>query len=246
LASEDRSEALASKGGGGCFLKGCLVCLILMVLVGGYCAYRAKSWARSSAAFLMVHASETGIKSLELDAKEEEEILAPVRELAEQLKAGDVSLVQSGAIAKSVMEGPVVHALICKVAEAKYLKTSTLPQEELGAAMTTANRFMQAMIAKKVPDDTVNQIREIIAVRVGETHSVHVGTSGTSSSSNEQWQLKDKLTDDEIRQAVTIMQQAADGAGIGPDKVEIKIGEELRKAIHAGLVSAQSEEDSAE
>ncbi len=229
MAPEQDNSAQEAKHGssGGCILKGCITCLVLLMLVGGYCTYKAKDWAREGAAFLMVHASETGIKSLELGSTEkEEEILVPIRELGEKIKTGEVSLAEGKAIATALMEGPVVHSLICKTAEAKYLTHSNLPQEEIETASLITNRFMQAMIADKVEDETIDEIKNIITVKV-------VG--------KEQPQFKDSLTEDEIRKVVAIMQQTADEAEISAERVEINIGEELRKAIDAGLNTANTE-----
>jgi hypothetical protein len=105
----------------------------------------------------------------------------------------------------------------------KYLVPSDLPAAEKEAGSITLSRFARALTGKKVPKEKTNAVLEKISVK-------RVGTDGKETT-----QLKQSLSDEELRDWLKAMKDAADAAGIENKRFEVDIPGEIRKAIDAGL-----------
>lgn len=224
------SRKKESGGCGSMLMTGCTVIIVGFIVFllgfGIYAYYKAEDWTRDSAAYLLEHAAQAGVKQLKLPTKEEEEkILVPVRELAGKIRAKQVSPEQAKAIATAVMESPAILAILCRTAELQYLNPSGLSEKEKTSASADVNRFLYALISEKVDKATLQSLKDIAFVEV-------VGQN--------QPQLKEKLTDEELRQALGIIKDAAEKAGVTGRQPPFDLGDAIRKAIDKGMSTAAS------
>jgi hypothetical protein len=111
--------------------------------------------------------------------------------------------------------------------EAKYFDQSGLSDEEKTAGHVTLNRFMQAVVNDKVPQATMDQVMEHIADR--------------KPGGDDQWELKESVTDDQLRELLADAKAAADAAEIPAEIPEVDPSEEVRQIVDDVLGEAQVE-----
>ena len=113
----------------------------------------------------------------------------------------------------------------------KYVQAGALSEDEKKAAHITVTRFTQGLIDETVSTETKDEITAIVT------------ETSVDSSGDESTDLKDSITDEELKECLKLMKDAADKAGIENKEFKVDIAEEIRKAIEAGLASAAAGEN---
>lgn len=98
-----------SKSKSGCFIVGMVGCLtfLLVAAVGGYyMAIKAKEFAYGTVATMSEKVAEEMIKEMKLPEDEHEAAMVPVREFADRIRAGEVTMEEAEQIGRRISEGP--------------------------------------------------------------------------------------------------------------------------------------------
>ena len=154
---------------------------------------------------------------------EREAAMVPIREFAAKIKKGEINMEQAGAVGKALAEGPLPMVMMARAAELMYLEPSDLPAAEKEAGSITISRFAHGITQKKIGEAEVDAAFDKIS------------TKGVGTDGNESVQLKDSLTDGELREWLATMKKSADKARIAKKRFTVDIPAEIRKAIDAGL-----------
>ncbi len=151
---EQTGGQTGGKSGFGCAKMagvGCLVLIVLGVVVGLVVYVKAKDWARAGAAKLAEIGGEGLMEQAGLSEAERESAMEPIREFAQQIRDGDVTLEQGMAVMKELAEGPAFAVLLTRGFEGKYLAASELSDAEKQEGHVTLTRFAQGVSTERIP-----------------------------------------------------------------------------------------------
>ena len=196
-------------------LAGCLIVgfLSLVVCGGGawYLARNVKSIASDVARKTIVNAVEQS----ELDPAEKRAIIADVDRVVDQYRAGKITLDDLGRIFEELAKSPVMQSIVVYAVDKQYIEPSGLTDEEKQAGRLTLQRVVRGLFEEKIKEGDLDPALDHLSTR----------TPGG------QRQMKDRVSDQELRKFLAECQRLADQAGIPSEPVDIKISEEFRKAI---------------
>lgn len=214
----DTYETEPKKKGSGC-LKGCLIALVIFVIVVAlgvwWVSRNMRSWIGTGAA----EAINQMIDESDLPAAEKEELKAESKRVTDGIADGSISWEQFGELVTGIMESPLMPMFIVKGVEAQYLDKSGLSDEEKSEANVTLERYARGLVDGQIPQASTDNVL------------VHIADKDAEG----QWQMRQEVSDDELRQFLAAAKQEADDAGV-PEEVEpIDPSEELKKVIDGVL-----------
>ena len=216
------------KQGLGCGAKvgiGCGVLAVIGIVLALVVVVKAKDWARTAGAAVLEIAAEAMMDEFELPEDEKTAAMEPVREFAQQIRDGNVTLEQIAAVGEALTEGPAIAAVLMRGFEAKYLAKSELPDEEKAEARVTISRFVHGVSTESIPSGKVEEISGLVTYET-------TGPGGETTHN-----LKESITTEELRSCIKIMKDAADGAAIEEKEFTFDVAEEIRKAIEKGMAT---------
>lgn len=203
-------------GWGGCLI-GCLVtfgiCSVLCAGVGYYVYSNASTWI----AGLARQGIEAGLKETDLPAEEQTAILEQFDRVVDAYEAGELTLEELGPAMEKLAESPIVGLIMLEAVEAKYIKNSGLSDEEKLDAERTMARVARGMIEERFEKDEFEKLSEHFLVE-------------TVANPN-QPQLKQNLSDEELRAMLADAKELADSKEIPDEDYEFKISEVLRETV---------------
>jgi hypothetical protein len=214
----------------GSFKTGCLIAvgIVLALLVGGgiFVATQWKNWAAAGINAM----AEAMTQPSDLPQEQKDRIQASIKGVAEDFKSGKISTEQLGKVMEEIAASPLLPVGIVAAAEEKYLKPSGLPQEEKDAGKRTMQRFTRGLFEKKIPEAEAQKVLEPISQ--GQfTFSV----TGQPGEPKQEFRLKDKVNDAELRDFLARAKAKADEKQIADEEFRVNIAEELEKAINTAL-----------
>jgi hypothetical protein len=124
---------------------------------------------------------------------------------------------------QSVMESPLLPLGVMAGVEAGHLGKSGLSAEEKEGAKTAMSRFARGVADKNLSMDDLKEPFK------------HIGTYTTGPGTSQNFRIKDKVTDEELRAFVASLKEKADKAGVAAEVTPIDIATEVEKAIDEGL-----------
>jgi hypothetical protein len=182
-----------------------------VIAIGIYVAMHWKGWTADIAnAAAQQIVSESG-----LPEDQKQSILADIRQLGDDFKAGKVSMEQLGHVAKSITESPLIPLAGVQAVRTKYIEPSTMTAEEKADAILTVQRYARGVYERKISTNELERDAEPIARRKTEHN----------------WELKENPTRMEIDQFLANAKTKADALNIPNEPFDLNIAEELRKAI---------------
>ncbi|MCO6042543.1 hypothetical protein NG895_01355 [Aeoliella sp. ICT_H6.2] len=201
-------------GGSGC-LKGCLIALVIILILGALTAWWVSSnwrgWVSSGAA----EGINQIIDDSDLPPAEKEELKAESKRVTDGIADGSISLEQMGQIMTGIVESPLMPMFMVKAVEAQYVEKSGLSDEEKSEAHVTLERYASGLVSKQIPQESVDQVL------------VHIA----DKDANGEWKMREQVSDEDLRKFLAAAKEQADAANI-PEEVEpIDPSEELRKVI---------------
>lgn len=189
---------------------GCLTIIVLVIAVVVVVAIHFKGRGRT----IIVER----INNSQLSEAQKTELIKQVDALAEEFKENNISMEQFKAIAKELKEGPILPLGMFMVIDAKYVKPSGLSDEEKKDAALQIQRFTRGVAEDTIPKETLQRSFSMLAV--------------TDAKGNQQ--LKESLTDDELKTFIGQLKDTADKAKIPNEPYEVDIAAEFRKAVEHG------------
>jgi hypothetical protein len=197
----------------GCLI-GCLVVVVVVLLLGVlatlWVARNGKSWLAQSVSA----AVKESINETDLPAEEKAEINAEIDRATNAFRDGRMSNEQAVMLMQGLAQSPLITAIVASAAEKKYVDPSGLSDEEKTAANLTLQRFARGVIDRKINEQTYESVMSNIATRQGD-----------------QWQLRDKVTDEQLRAFLTAAKTAADEAGVAAEPPQIDPSDEVKRLI---------------
>jgi hypothetical protein len=211
-------------------LFGCLIVAVIFVVLAGIAAYWvAQNW-RGWTAHLLSEGINQSIDQSDLPPQEKDEIKVQVRRVADAFRNKQISNEQMGQLLQELMESPILAIFIVQAAEAKYLDPSGLNEEEKADARITIQRFTRGAIERKIEQASVDAALDHIA----------------DPQENGGWQLRDQVTDAELRAFLAVAKAEADKANIPEEPVDFDPSEEIKRIIDKAMGVPLAEEPPAE
>lgn len=216
----DRDEPVAPQPSGcrnfalGC---GCAAGCLLLV-VAGIGVWLAMNWKIWSADFTKKVAADAVSKS-SLPVDDKARILKRINQLADDFKAEKVSTQQLGHVMQQIAKSPLLPLGLVMAADEKYVKPSGLSGEEQDAGRRTLQRLARGAFEKSIPENDVQEVMQFVMQRQPDGNQ----------------QLKERLTDDELKAFLEKAKEKADAASVPDEPFEVNIADELEKAIDKAL-----------
>lgn len=202
-------------------LAGCLVVGLLGLLVcSGLAWYVAKN-IKPIASNVARQAIVSTIEQSELDPAEKRAIIAEVDRVVDQYRTGKITLQDLGRVLEELAKSPVMQNIFVYAVEKQYVEPSGLADEEKQAAHLTLQRVLRGIYEQKLKEGDLDPALD------------HLSTKRQDG----QRQMKDKVTDEELRKFLAECQRVADQTGVPTEPLEVKISEEFRKAIDRAMAS---------
>ena len=198
----------------GCLI-GCLASVVLMIVVVG-----AGSWfAFTKGPALIARFARQGIaeamQETDLPEDQQKRILEQVDRVVNAVIDGRVTMDDFQATVQQVSESPLVGLIAVAALEAKYLNDSGLSDEEKAEATLTIRRVMRGVMDEKIQPEQLESAMEVIAERQGDN----------------EWRLRNRVTDDELRDFLAQCKAVADEAGVEVDPAPVDLADEVRKLV---------------
>jgi 2-hydroxychromene-2-carboxylate isomerase len=175
----------------------------------------AGTWAANFARAALVNA----VNESQLESAEKKAIVAQIDRVVEQYKAGQITNVDLQRILEELGQSPLMGALIVYGIETKYVQTSGLSDAEKAAARLSLQRVLRGLHEKKIVLQALDAALDKVCRK--------------DSAGNRQ--LKERVTDQELREFVAACRAEADKAGVPDEPYLVKASDEIRKAIDRAL-----------
>ena len=213
---ERQSSALS-----GC-MKGCLIVgVILLILAAVAVFYVMNNW-RGWAADLGSQVVDLVIDESDLPEQEKVEIKEQVSRVVEAFRSGELSGEKLGVVMEEIVESPLFPSIAVAGIERRFFDSSGLTDEEKEAGRVEVKRFVRGMIDKKIPEAAFEEVMPKIA----------------DKKPNDQWELKNSVSDEELRDLIQLMKDKADAAEIPAEVDEVDPSDEMKRIIDAALGEA--------
>lgn len=191
------------------------------VMVFGICIIGIGVWyAFSQASNLIAYALTETIKQSELPPDQKQRLVDRINKLNDDYKSGKVSLEKMGKIVEAMAESPIIPAGSAYVADEKYIKPSGLSDDEKATGRQSVQRLVRGVIEKKIPQSELEEIMGPISEKQGN-----------------ETKLKDKVTDEELREFLESAKERADEAMIPDEPFVVNFADEFDKAIDKAMES---------
>lgn len=214
----------------GSFKTGCLIAVgvVLVLLVGGgiFVATQWKGWAAAGITAM----AEAMTQQSDLPQDQKDKVLASIKGVADDFKSGKITTEQLGKVMEEIASGPLLPVGIVAAAEEKYMKPSGLTPEEKAAGERTMQRFARALFEKKVGEADAQKVLEPIS-----QGQLHFSTNGQQTSAQQNFRLKDKVNDAELRDFLARAKSKVDELHVPDEAFNVNVAEELDKAIQKAL-----------
>jgi hypothetical protein len=112
------------------------------------------------------------------------------------------------------------------VAEKKYLDPSGLPDDEKAEARITIQRFVGGAVQGKIDQNSVDMTLQHIA----------------DWQEDGGWQLRDRVTDDELRAFLAVAKAEADKENVPAEPVEFDPSDEIKRIVDKAMGQMLAEE----
>jgi hypothetical protein len=200
-------------------LIGCLIVAVVGLLICGGVAWYVVRNFKTLATNLARQAIVSAVEQSELDPAEKTAVIAEVDRVIDQYRSGQISTEDLAKIMQGLAESPVMGAILVFSIDAKYVQPSGLSDEDKQGAKRTLQRVLRGAAEKKLSHAQIEAALEPV-------------TKGTSEDNR---QLKETVTDEELRRFLEQLKQLADEAEIPDEPFEVKISDEFRQAVDRAL-----------
>ena len=202
----------------GCVI-GCLVvlgaCCLLCAGIGYFAYSNFSTWVTQASR----QALKATLEESDLPASEQEEILVQFDRVADAYHEGELSLQELGQAAQEIAESPLMGIIWLSAVEAKFLDPSGLSEEEKLAGQRTIARVVRGLVENRFSGEEIETLTDQVLI------------APPQGQPNQQPQLKQSLTDEELRSLLADAQELADLKEIPDEDYEVKISELLRDTV---------------
>jgi hypothetical protein len=214
----------------GSFLKncliGCFVMFLIMLVVGGGAIWWVTKNANRLMADFGTKAIDSIVDSSQLPVEDKAAIKAEVGRVATALREDRIGQQDLLRGLQELTESPAVTLIVVAGVRETYLKKSGLDPAEKEAGERAIQRVARGVINKDISQEQVQELLKLI------------GTADASGNV----QLKQQLTDEELRTFLAEAKRVADEANVPDEEFEVNVVEEVRKVVDRILNEAGATE----
>lgn len=233
-AADDAATAYASaapkkRGCLGALFVGCLWMAVVLLVIGSIAGFWLWQHGRELVADIGADQIKKGIEAAELPAQEKDELGVEVDRLADAFRTGKLSAEQMKDFMRRLAESPLATSIVVAVIENKYFEGSGLSDAEREEGRRELRRFARGVIERKIPEGERDAVIDHVAERDGDT-----------------WEMREHVTDDDLRALVAGSKAAADGANIPQEAEVVDLSDELQRIVDEALGVVKGEEGKAD
>lgn len=211
-------------------LTGCLIAFVVILVLGiiaGVYAYRKfPEWA----AIGISEGAKQVINETDLPEEEKVDISVQIDRLAVATRERKLSLTQMGEFFQNLVQSPLMTTLGMSMVDKKYIEPSGLSDEEKTEARVTVQRFMRGAIDQKISEAEVKKAMAPVSTQKPDGNM----------------ELKEQVTDDELKEFLATAKEQADEAGI-PEEVEaVDPSDEFKRIVDKTLGEGGAEAPAAD
>lgn len=209
---------LPSSEGRGC-LKGCLIAavvLLLLLLVGGW--FVSQKW-RGWVGTLVETTLEQTLDESTLPEDEKLEIQVQVQRVVEAFEDRRLTQAQIDQLIARIAQSPLSASMIAFTIEKKYFDRSGLSDEEKAAGRMTLRRGVRGLIDGDLTEQDADAVLS------------HIGTKRPDGN----WDFRDNVTDEELREFLSDVKTRADAAGVAETVDEVDPSDEVKRIVDSIL-----------
>lgn len=178
---------------------------------------QGKQWATQLARTMI----QSTIDESDLPDAEKEAIREQVDRVAMAYEEGAISLEELGQIMEELMQSDIWGLILVYGIEEKYLEPSGLSEEEKAAGRLAIDRILRGSIEGTIDDATLQSFSDHFTESRGSDPDVK--------------QLKDKLTDEELRAVILEAETLADELEIPAEPYDVSISDQIREVVDQAL-----------
>jgi hypothetical protein len=150
-----------------------------------------------------------------LPAQEKVEINEQVDRLATAFRENRISMEQWGEFMNNMAQSPLMTSLVASAVEQMYFAKSGLSAEEKEAGNITLQRFLRGIVDKKIDQRGIDAAMAHVATR----------------RSNGGWEIRQNVSDPELRAFLDTAKSEADKAGIEATPPDFDPSEEFKRIV---------------
>lgn len=202
----------------GCLL-GCLIVGAISVVVcaiGGYFAYTQGPQITITAGRGFI---ESVLQESSLPPDEQEAIVQQYDRLGDGYLNGQVNLEDIALVFNDLVESPAFTLLFVEVIDAVYVERSGLDAEEKEVARETLQRIFNGVMNDQLDNSELDELLEAIR------------KNPNSQDPTQKQQIKDKLTDEELRAFIQKAKELCDAKEIPAEESGTRISDKLKAII---------------
>ena len=207
-------------------LIGCLgvlaVVVVLAIIAGFWISRHGREWFAGFGSKLI----NQGIDASDLPPQEKLEVKEQVDRVAKAFGEGQISNEQAMAILEKLGKSPLMPSIVVMGVDRQYLDRSKLSDEEKAEGRTALKRFARGMFDGKIKQKGIDSVMAHVADRQPDG----------------QWELRETVSDEELRAALSEAKAQADAADIPPVPEDIDPSDEVKRIIDESLIEGQVED----
>jgi hypothetical protein len=190
---------------------------VIFVAAGVYAVKNRQIWiAHGITAAMNAVINNSGIPS-----QEKSQVTEIIYQVNQGYLAGEISTAELGLIFEGTVKCPALIIGLVTQFEQSYVVPSGLSSAEKLTASTNLNRLARGLSDGKIGWDIAETVLAGIS-EFGEDGNHHLKAAG-------------EVSDEEIREVLVAVKNAADEAGISEIKVEVDISDEFKKTVEDAL-----------
>ncbi len=217
--SNSTSSSILFRSRRGSFKTGCLIAtgILLLLIIGGgvLVAFKWKGWVGTMARSGTVSI----VNSSQMPADQKQKVIGKIDEVTRDFESGKIDSQQFAKIFEELAQGPLLPLAIVYGIDEQHIKNSSLPKEEKEAGRLALERASRGIVEKSIALQTIKDIMAPVTIQ----------------GPNNQMQMKQVVTDEELRPFFKNAKTRADEAQIPNEPYKVNVGDELSKAIDTAL-----------
>lgn len=203
--------------------RGCLIGCLITAAILGLIAVIGIWWVANNIKDLAVSVGtkviEAGIEESGLPDQEKAELKVELKRLGDGFADGSISNEQMLRVVEGLAQSPLLSMFMVSAIETHYVVNSGLTDEEKTDATLTLRRFARGLMGKQIGQDDLDEVLSHIADR----------------DADGDLQIREKVSDEDLRAFLADAKQKADDAEIPVDLEPVDPSDELKNIIDTAL-----------
>jgi hypothetical protein len=200
-------------------LIGCLIVILIMVVLGVLAAIWVARNFRGLAADVGSSVAKNIIDQSALPQQEKADINIQIDRLATAVRENRISMEQGQRLVDNLVNSPLMTSFMVSAIEKSYFAKSGLSEEEKTEGRITLQRFISGMINKSIGEQAIDNAMQHVATKDANGH----------------WNIRQRLTDADLRAFLAAAKQAADDAGVPEKPPAFDPSDEFKRIVDEAL-----------